>query len=47
MKKYRCPKCLAVVWSGKKLEYCICGGKYRTYREIVEELFKAANEYGL
>lgn len=26
--KYQCPKCKVVIESSRKLEYCVCGGKY-------------------
>ncbi len=39
MQKYVCPKCHAVVWSGKEVKYCVCGGKYLTTLEVLEQLF--------
>jgi protein-arginine kinase activator protein McsA len=39
MTKYVCPKCHAIMWSSKKSKYYVCGGKYKTTQEAVEEMF--------
>lgn len=42
--RYQCPNCKAVVTSTQKLEYCICGGKYKTMADEIIEMFAGATE---
>lgn len=44
--KHTCPKCHAVVWSSKKPEYCVCGGKYQTMPEILKTIFNYIDDLG-
>lgn len=47
MQKYVCPKCHAVMWSSKKPMYCICGGKYQTTKEILDEILNGISVFKL
>ncbi len=40
MQRYECPKCHAVIHSDKNPVYCICGGKYKTIREKVDQFIE-------
>jgi hypothetical protein len=39
--RFKCPKCKTVVETDKKIEFCVCGGKYETeIPQFFEDIFR-------